>query len=346
MVIDLSSDTQTRPSPGMRQAMYDAEVGDEQSRSDPTVNALQDLVAELTGKEAALFVPSGTMCNLIAVTAHTKPGNIVILDRRSHIAIAEGGAPARFAGGMMRPVAGERGVFTVDQVLAEWSVEDTHRLGVSLICVENTHNQGGGKIWPVERLAEIKQLADERNVRTHMDGARLMNAVVASGVTAKEYSSYVDTVWIDLSKGLGAPVGAVLAGSKAFIEEARLLKHRYGGAMRQAGVIAAAGIYAFEHNVERLAEDHHNATLIEAGLAEIPGIELVAGPVETNMLFFDIAATGITAGDLIDRLLEQGVRLASPYRQGSVLRMVTHLDVSTEACLEAVAAVRSVVAAA
>lgn len=343
MVIDLSSDTQTKPSPGMRQAMFDAEVGDEQSRSDPTVNALQDLVAELTGKEAALFVPSGTMCNLIAVTAHTKPGNIVILDRRSHIAIAEGGAPARFAGGMMRPVAGDRGVFTVDQVLAEWSVEDTHRLGVSLICVENTHNQGGGKIWPVERLADIKQLADERDVRTHMDGARLMNAVVASGVSAKEYGSYVDTIWIDLSKGLGAPVGAVIAGSQAFIDEARMLKHRYGGAMRQAGVIAAAGVYAFEHNVERLAEDHHNAKLIEAGLAEIPGVELVAGPVETNMLFFDIAGTGITAGELIDRLLERGLRLASPYRQGSVLRMVTHLDASTEDCLAAVEIVRSAV---
>ncbi len=346
MVIDLSSDTQTKPSPGMRKAMYDAEVGDEQSKSDPTVNALQELVAELTGKDAALFLPSGTMANLIAVTAHTKPGDIVILERRSHIAIAEGGAAARFAGGMMRPVAGERGVFTVDQVAAEWSVEDTHRLGVSLICVENTHNQGGGKIWPVERLAEIKQFADERNVRTHMDGARLMNAVIATGISASDYSSYVDTVWIDLSKGLGAPVGAVLAGNFEFIEEARLLKHRYGGAMRQAGVIAAAGVYAFEHNVERLAEDHHNARVIEAGLAEIPGIELIAGPVETNMLFFDIAGTGISAGDLIDRLLEQGVRLSSPYRQGSVLRMVTHLDVSTDDCLKAVESVRTVVTAA
>ncbi len=345
MVIDLSSDTQTRPSEGMRRAMYDAEVGDEQSQLDPTVNALQDLVAELTGKDAALFVPSGTMCNLIAVTAHTKPGDIVILERRSHIAIAEGGAAARFAGGMMRPVAGDRGVFTAAQVAEEWSVEDAHRLGVSLVCVENTHNQGGGKVWPIENLAAIKALADERNARTHMDGARLMNAVVATGITAREYSSYVDTIWIDLSKGLGAPIGAVLAGSFEFIEQARLLKHRYGGAMRQAGVIAAAGVYAFEHNVERLAEDHHNARLIESGLADIPGIELVAGPVETNMLFFDIAGTGLTAGELIDGLMAEGVRLSSPYRHGSILRMVTHLDVSTDDCLNAVAAVRKVVAA-
>ena len=346
MAIDLSSDTQTRPSPGMRQAMYDAEVGDEQSRTDPTVNALQELVAELTGKEAALFVPSGTMCNLIAVTAHTRPGDIVILERRSHIAISEGGAAARFAGGMMRPITGERGVFTAEQVAAEWSVEDTHRLGVSLVCVENTHNQGGGKIWPIENLAAIKALAVERNARTHMDGARLMNAVIATGISAKDYSSHVDTVWIDLSKGLGAPVGAVLAGSSAFIDEARLLKHRYGGAMRQAGVIAAAGVYAFEHNVERLAEDHHNAKVLEAAMAEIPGIELVAGPVETNMLFFDIAGTGLTAGELIDGLLERGVRLSSPYRQGSVLRMVTHLDVTTKDCLEAIEALRAVVSAA
>ena len=330
----------------MRQAMYDAEVGDEQSRTDPTVNALQELVAELTGKEAALFVPSGTMCNLIAVTAHTRPGDIVILERRSHIAISEGGAAARFAGGMMRPITGERGVFTAEQVAAEWSVEDTHRLGVSLVCVENTHNQGGGKIWPIENLAAIKALAVERNARTHMDGARLMNAVIATGISAKDYSSHVDTVWIDLSKGLGAPVGAVLAGSSAFIDEARLLKHRYGGAMRQAGVIAAAGVYAFEHNVERLAEDHHNAKVLEAAMAEIPGIELVAGPVETNMLFFDIAGTGLTAGELIDGLLERGVRLSSPYRQGSVLRMVTHLDVTTKDCLEAIEALRAVVSAA
>lgn len=346
MVIDLSSDTQSKPSTGMRQAMYDAEVGDEQSGTDPTVNALQEQVAELTGKEAALFLPSGTMCNLIAVTAHTRPGDIVILDRRSHIALAEGGGAARFAGGMMRPVAGDRGVFTVDQVLAEWSVEDTHRLGVSLICVENTHNQGGGKIWPLERLAEIKAFADERTVPVHMDGARLMNAVVATGVSAAEYGAQVDTLWIDLSKGLGAPIGAVLAGSADFIQEARLLKHRYGGAMRQAGVIAAAGIYAFEHNVERLAEDHHNAKLIEAGLAEIPGIEVTLGPVETNLVFFDIAGTGLTAGDLIDGLLEHGVRLSSPYRYGSVLRMVTHLDVSTADCHAAIEAVRKVVTAA
>lgn len=345
-MIDLSSDTQTRPSPGMRQAMYDAEVGDEQSNLDPTVTALQEMVAELTGKEAALFLPSGTMCNLIAVTVHTKPGDIVILDRRCHIAIAEGGAAARFAGGMMRPVAGNRGVFTVEQVQAEWSVEDAHRLGVSLICTENTHNQGGGKIWPIERLAEIKAFADQSGVATHMDGARLMNAVIASGNSAREISSHTDTVWIDLSKGLGAPVGAVLAGSMEFIEQARLLKHRYGGAMRQAGVIAAAGVYAFEHNVERLAEDHYNAKQIEARLAEIPGVQMVAGPVETNMLFFDIAGTGITAGDLIDRLLARGVRLSSPYRQGSVLRMVTHLDVTTEQCLQAVEAVRASVAAA
>jgi threonine aldolase len=345
-VIDLSSDTQTRPTPGMREAMARAEVGDEQLREDPSVNALQQLVAELTGKDAALFLPSGTMCNLIAVTAHIKPGDAVILERHCHINISEGGAASRFAGGMIRGIVGDRGVFTAEQVKAELSQEGTHTVGTGLICVENTHNRGGGKVWPIERLAEIKQLADERGIPIHMDGARFMNAVVATGISAQEYSSYADTIWIDLTKGLGAPVGAVLAGPHDFIEQARLLKHRYGGAMRQAGVIAAAGLYAFEHNVERMAEDHANAKLLEAGLSAIPGVTMVAGPVETNMLFFDVSGTGLNAGQVVDGLLERGVRVSSPYRYGSVLRMVTHLDVTRAQCEEAVEALRAVVAAA
>jgi len=345
-VIDLSSDTSTRPSEGMRRAMAEAEVGDEQIREDPTVNALQDLVAELTGKEAALFLPSGTMCNLVAVTAHVKPGDAIILEKGCHINVSEGGAAARFAGGMIRGITGERGVFTADQVAAELSQEGTHTVGTALICVENTHNKGGGKVWPVERLAEIKQFADAHGIPVHMDGARLMNASIASGVTAKEIASHVDTVWIDLSKGLGAPVGAVLAGPADFIEKSRLLKHRYGGAMRQAGIIAAAGLYAFEHNVERLAEDHANAKLLEAGFSQIPGIKMVAGPVETNMLYFDVAATGKTAGEVIDGLVARGVRVSSPYREGTVMRAVTHLDVTREQCEQAIEALRAVVTAA
>jgi threonine aldolase len=344
-VIDLSSDTSTRPSAGMRRAMAEAEVGDEQIREDPTVNALQELVAELTGKEAALFLPSGTMCNLIAVTAHIKPGDAVVLEKSCHINISEGGAASRFAGGMMRGIVGDRGVFTAAQVEAELSQEGTHSVGTTLICVENTHNKGGGKVWPIERLAEIKQFADAHGIPVHMDGARLMNAVIASGYTAKEIASHVDTVWIDLSKGLGAPVGAVLAGPSDFIEQSRLLKHRYGGAMRQAGIIAAAGLYAFEHNVERLAEDHANAKLLEAGFSQIPGVTMVAGPVETNMLYFDVAGSGKSAGEVIDGLVERGVRVMSPYRAGTVMRAVTHLDVTSEQCEQAVEALRAVVTA-
>ena len=345
-MIDLSSDTQTRPTPGMRQAMAAAEVGDEQLREDPTVNALQELVADLTGKEAALFLPSGTMCNLIAVTAHIKPGDTVILERGCHINISEGGAAARFAGGMIRAIEGERGVFTAEQVREELTQEGTHAPGTGLICVENTHNRGGGKIWPLERLAEIRQLADEHGLPVHMDGARFMNAVVASGHSAREFGQYVDTIWIDLTKGLGAPVSAVLAGSREFIEQARLLKHRYGGAMRQAGIIAAAGLYAFEHHVERMAEDHANAKLLEAGISQIPGITMVSGPVETNMLFFNVGGTGLSAEQMAAALLERGVRVFASYRYGPVVRMVTHLDVSREQCEVVVEAVRAVVAAA
>lgn len=340
-MIDLSSDTSTRPSAGMRQAMAEAEVGDEQLREDPSVNALQNLVAELTGKEAALFMPSGTMCNLVAVTAHIKPGDSIVLEKGSHINVSEGGAAARFAGGMIRGITGERGVFTAEQVEAELSSEGTHTVGTALICVENTANKGGGKVWPLERLAEIKQLAQSRGIPVHMDGARLMNAAIAGGVTAKEIASHVDTVWIDLSKGLGAPVGAVLAGPAEFIERSRLLKHRYGGAMRQAGIIAAAGIYAFEHNVERLAEDHYNAKVLEAGFSQIPGITMVAGPVETNMLYFDVSGTGKNAGEIVDGLAARDVRVMSHYRQGSIIRAVTHLDVTTAQCEQAVEALRA-----
>ncbi len=345
-VIDLSSDTATRPSVGMRKAMAEAEVGDEQSRTDPTVNALQELVAELTGKEAAIFLPSGTMCNLIALTAHVAPGDGVIMEKSSHVNISEGGGAARFAGAMVRAIAGERGVFTGDQVRAEITAEGTHMIGTTLICVENTSNKGGGKVWPIERLAEIKAIGDEYGIPVHMDGARLMNAVVASGYSTQEIASHVDTVWIDLSKGLGAPVGAVLAGPSEFIEKSRLLKHRYGGAMRQAGIIAAAGLYAFEHNVERMAEDHANARLLEAGISQIPGITMVSGPVETNMLYFDVSGTGMTSGEVADRMAERGVKIMSPYRYGPVIRAVTHLDVTSEQCEQAVDILREVVSAA
>jgi threonine aldolase len=343
LVIDFSSDTATRPSHGMREFMAKAPVGDEQRREDPSVNELQNLVAELTGKEAGLFLPSGTMCNAIAYTVQCGRGEAIIMDKWAHPNIAEGGGPAMLAGAMIRPMDGVRGVFTADQARVEISTRGTHISGTALISVENTTNRGGGKIWPLENLADLRALCDEHGIAFHMDGARLMNAVIGSGHTAKTFAAFVDTVWIDLSKGLGAPVGAVLAGPADFIEEARLYKHRFGGAMRQAGVIAAAGLYAFEHNVERLGEDHANAKLIEDGLKTIPGIVQRQGPVETNIILFDVAETGKTSKEVETKLEEQGVRM-SPYVLPTWIRAVTHLDVSREDCEKAVEALQKAVA--
>ncbi len=326
--------------------MASAEVGDEQRREDPTVNALQELVAEMTGKEAGLFLPSGTMCNVIAPAVHCRRGDSVVLDRFSHISTAEGGSSAFIAQVMLRQVVGERGVFTPQQLLAELSAEGTHTSPTRLVSIENTTNRGGGKVWPLDALAGIRRVADEHGLLIHMDGARLMNAVIAGGYSARDAASYADSVWVDLSKGLGAPVGAVLCGTRDFIEEARLLKHRLGGAMRQAGVIAAAGLYAFEHNVERLAEDHANAQFLADGLASIPGVKLVYDTTPTNIVFFDISEAGITPSRLEAGMLERGVRMGGGYDGSRVVRAVTHLDVSREDCATAVEVIREVCASA
>jgi threonine aldolase len=326
----------------MREFMAAAPVGDEQLREDPSVNRLQEMAAALTGKEAALFLPSGTMCNAIAFCLNANRGETVILDWDSHPNQAESGGPAWLANVILRPVAGERGIFSVDQIRPLISKGGTHAARTAFISIENTTNRGGGAIWPLERLAEMRALADERGLRLHMDGARLLNAVVASGIPAATFASYVESVWIDLSKGLGAPVGAVLAGTTEFIERARLLKHMFGGAMRQAGIIAAAGIYAFEHNVERLAEDHANARFLADGLASIPGVKLVHDSIPTNIVFFDVSGAGLTAADLEHGLNARGVRMGGGYDGSTVIRAVTHLDVSREDCTRAVEAVRLV----
>jgi threonine aldolase len=341
-MIDLSSDTSTRPTAEMRRFMADAEVGDEQLREDPTVNRLQDMVAQLAGKEAGLFLPSGTMCNAIAYAVHCRPGEAVILDRTAHPNIAEGGGPAVIGGLLLRPVDGTRGVFGAAEAAPFIHQGNTHASRTSLISVENTANMGGGKVWPLERLAELRELADSNGMRMHMDGARGMNAVVASGNSLETFGQYVDSLWIDLSKGLGAPVGAVLVGDQDFIEAGRLWKHRLGGAMRQAGIIAAAGIYAFEHNIDRLAEDHANAKLIESVLSATPGIEILRGPVETNIVIFSVEGTGLTAREFADRLLAEHDVRVSPYYQQTTVRVVTHLDVSRADCETAAEAISSV----
>lgn len=326
IAIDLYSDTLTQPTPAMRRAMARAKVGDEQKREDPTVNRLQEMVAQLLGKEAALFLPSGTMCNLIGISLHTRPGDEVIIEARSHPVMSETGGPAAVAGVMLRGIATRRGVFTAAEVEAAVRADIPHNPRTALVSVENTHNFGGGTCWPLETLREVAAAARKHKLRLHMDGARLLNAVVATGVSAKTYAAPFDTVWIDFSKGLGAPVGACIAGSGELMREARRLKQRFGGAMRQAGIIAAAGIHALQHNVARLAEDHANARRLAQGLAEMRGIALDPREVQTNIVIFDVRGLGVTAQQFVTRARERGVRFSMT--GPCTVRAVTHLDVS------------------
>ena len=341
-MIDLISDTVTRPTPAMRRVMAEAEVGDEQLGEDPSVNRLQEMVAELTGKEAALFLPSGTMCNLIGIKVHTQPGDRVIIERTAHPVTSEAGGAGLVCGVLTYLVDGVRGVFGPEQVAAAADPGDgVHTPPTTLVCIENTHNRGGGKVWPLETFQAVAETAHRLGMKVHLGGARLLNAVVASGIPAKVWSQHVDTVWIDLSKGLGCPIGAVLAGDRETMERARRYKHMFGGAMRQAGIIAAAGVYALEHNVERLAEDHANAKLLAAGLSEIPGIAINPAEVETNIVFFDVSGTGRSPQELYDGLIERGVRMGSP--TATRWRAVTHLDVSRADIERAVEVMEAVV---
>ena len=339
IVVDLYSDTQTRPSPAMRSAMANAEVGDEQRDEDPTVTELCRTVADLLDKDAALFLPSGTMCNEIAYRTHTQPGDEIILHEWSHALHFETGAPAALSGVMLRTLSGPRGMFDADQVRGAIRGRGNHYQRSRLVSVENTTNLGGGAVWDLAVLEGVASAAREAGLATHMDGARLLNAAVASGNPAAAFASGFDSVWIDMSKGLGAPVGGVLAGSSDFIAEARRHKHQFGGAMRQAGIIAAGGLYALRHNVDRLAEDHANARRLAEGIADAPGVALDPGTVETNMVFFDVRQD---ADRVSAALLERGVRIGAtgPNR----MRAVTHLDVDADRIDRAVAAVHEVLA--
>ncbi len=336
--IDLYSDTQTRPTTAMRKAMAEAEVGDEQQGGDPTVNRLRERVAELLGKEDAVFLPSGTMCNQIALLVHVRPGEEVICDQTAHIITSEGGGGAALAGAMFRTLAGSRGMFAAEQVEAAIRPDNRYCPRQVLLAVEQTSNLGGGAVWPTKRLAEVAAVARKHGLKTHMDGARLMNAVVASGVPVREHVRDMDSVWLDLTKGLGCPVGAVLAGSKDFIREAWRWKQRLGGSMRQAGIIAAAGLHALDHHIDRLAEDHANARALARGLAEIPGIAVE--PVETNIVFFDIGATGWKGHDFNAALMKHGVRVSVGSERR--LRALTHLDIPAAAIPKALDAIRKV----
>jgi len=334
--IDLYSDTQTRPTPEMRRFMIDAPVGDEQKGEDPTVNLLQDLVVELLGKEAALFLPSATMANEIAIKLHTQPGDEIILDRTAHPVNFEAGGPAFHSGVQAAYLDGRRGIFTPEQVTAAVRPDGPHFPRSRLVSVENTTNLGGGAIWPLEAIRGVAVVARRHDLRLHLDGARLMNAVVASGIKAADFAAPVDTVTICLTKGLGAPVGAVLAGSRDLMAQARRYKHLFGGAMRQAGIIAAGGVYALRHHVDRLAEDHATAKALARGLAGIPGLALNPDEVETNIVIFDVT-TGMTAREFLARIEARGVRMVAvgPAR----IRAVTHLDIAANDIPRAVEAV-------
>lgn len=322
-MIDLSSDTATKPSEGMRRAMARAEVGDEQRHEDATTNELQARVAEMLGKEAALFLPSATMSNLVALKTHLKPGDEFIATHNAHIVVWEGGGYAAVAGASVNTITAERGVFTGTQVVEALRPDDPHYARTRLVCVENTHNSGGGTVWTEGELADVSQAAKANGLAMHLDGARLINAAAASEQSPREIAAAFDSVTLCLSKGLGCPVGALLAGSQALIEAAWRPKHQLGGAMRQSGILAAAGLYALEHNVGRLAEDHTNARRLAEGLAEMQNVEIELPRVQSNLVFFTVQ--GLTGDEARARLEAHGVRMSGSY---GALRAVTHLDVS------------------
>jgi threonine aldolase len=334
--VNLYSDTQTLPTEGMRRAMAAAEVGDEQRRLDPTVNVLQERVAELLGHEAALFLPSGTMCNQIGIRLHVRPsGDEVYLHASAHPIVAEAGGASAVSGAMLWPLQGEGGMFSAEVLEAALrDPADRHQPRSRLVAIEQTTNLGGGRVWPTEAIESVLAVARRHGLRTHLDGARLMNAVVASGEPAAAFAAPFDTAWIDFTKGLGAPVGACLAGSRELIEEAWRHKQMLGGAMRQAGIVAAAGLYALDHHVDRLVEDHANARALAEGLAEIPGVDVDPAATETNIVIFTVA----DARELVRRLAEDGVELSR--LDGTRVRAVTHLDVDAGGIERALGAVR------
>ncbi len=327
-IIDLRSDTVTRPSPEMRRAMAEAEVGDDVFGDDPTVNLLQSKVAELLGKEAALFTPSGTMANTIAILAHTQPGDEVIVERESHTFNYEVAGAAVIGGVQINTIQGERGIITPEQIAKEIREPNVHVPPTRLICLENTHNRGAGAIYPIDKIRAIHELAQRHHLKMHLDGARLFNACVATGLKPSDYARYFDSVMFCFSKGLGAPVGSILAGTQQFIQRAHRLRKMLGGGMRQVGVLAAAALYALDHNVQRLAEDHRHAKLLATALAEIPGFRINPDLVETNIVIFDVADSGRTVPEILEQLRAKDI-LMIPFGP-TLIRAVTHLDVTRD----------------
>jgi threonine aldolase len=324
-VIDLRSDTVTKPSPGMRKAMAKAVVGDDVFDDDPTVKKLENMIAGILGKEKGLYVPSGTMGNEVCLKVLTKPGDEVLTEAGSHIYKNEVGAPSALSGIQLHIVRGNKGVFTAEQIEPEIPVPDVHHPTLTVITVENTHTTAGGTVFPIAEVRKLRKLADRHKIKMHLDGARLWNACIATGLKPVDYAKYFDTVTVCLSKGLGAPIGSVIASSEELIFEARRVRKRLGGGMRQVGILAEAGIYALKNNYKRLAEDHENARWLAERLWEIEGIEIDMETVQTNLVVFDIARTGWKVMNAVEALKKRGV-LVVPFG-GTTLRAVTHLDV-------------------
>lgn len=326
-IVDLRSDTVTKPSKEMREAMSSAEVGDDVFGEDPTVNELQQVVALMFDKEAGLYVPSGTMGNQLAVKTHTQPGNEIILEADAHIFKYEAGAAGMLSGVITKILPGIDGVLTADQI--ERSVnrtDDIHAAPTGMIALENTHNRAGGTIYPMEEIKKISEMAHRRNIPLHLDGARIMNACVATNIKPMEYGRYFDSISICLSKGLGAPVGSVLVGTKNFIDKARYFRKAYGGGMRQAGILAAAGLYALRHNMDKLREDHLKAKRLAEAISLLKSFSIDLATVQTNIVIFSVKSG--TSYAIIDKLKDQGI-LAIPFSDVKI-RFVTHLDVSLE----------------
>jgi len=342
MTIDLRSDTVTRPTPAMRRAMAEAEVGDDVYGEDPTINRLERRAAEIAGKEAALFVPTGTMGNTIGVKIHTRHGQEVICEARAHVLDYELAMMGWFSGCVARPIPAEGGILRWKAIRPEIRPVSPHWAPTGLIEIENTHNMAGGTVYPLEVIREIADGAHELGLKVHMDGARVFNAAEALGVPVREIVAPVDTVSFCLSKALGAPVGSMLAGRRDDIDRGRLYRKRLGGGMRQAGVLAAAGLIALEEHPKLLARDHANARFLAEALAKIPGIALDPRKVQTNLVFFDISGTGLSADEFSKRLAAQGVLISGV--RGGGMRLVTHYDVDRAACEKALEAIEQVAA--
>lgn len=344
-MIDMRSDTVTRPTPAMRQAMAQAEVGDDVYGEDPTVRALEKRTAEILGKEKAVYVPTGTMSNEIAVRTHTEAGDEVLADLYAHVYLLEGGAPAALSGVAIRPLMGTNGIFSAEDVIKALRtphpfMPNTVTPPQKLLCVENTHNVGGGTIWPLETIRSVSDVARRHGLATHLDGARLWNASAATGIPEADYAAPFDTVNVCFSKGLGAPVGSALAGRADLIERARRFKQMFGGGFRQAGVIAAGALHALEHHRERLTEDHARAKRFAAELDHLSGIEIDLGLVQTNIVRFRV--TSVPSGTLVERCYQEGLHVLPSGVDG--VRAVLHMEISEGDVDEALAIVRKALA--